>query len=344
MEEQIKEYAKEIGIVAIGITGPGRFDDALPIYRKRILRGYLTGGRVPKPGFEEPDLELRVNPALSLSGVNSIVSVAVPYNTDYSQSRKPEYHGQIAKVAWGRDYHVVVSDKMNRIVQFLKDFYPDIRYKMMVDSGPLIDRVVALRAGLGWIGKNNTLIVPGVGSWVFLGEILIDKKLQADSPITMDCGRCEECIKACPTRALVEPHVLNARLCLSYVTQNQDVPSSWILTRLGRRLYGCDICQEACPHNRTAPRIGDKAFTPDVVSPFPDLIRTIEMDAKSHAETFGQTSAGWIGHTLIQRNAILALADYKDTRNLPLVKKLQHDSRPLIREISAKAERIIFET
>ena len=176
IEDEIKDYAGEIGVASIGVTSSERLDIALPIYRRRMERGYLTG-------FEERDLELRLDPRQSLAGVQSIISIAVPYNVDYVPSREPKFHGQIARVAWGRDYHVVVSEKLTKISKLLKEYFPDLKYAMMVDTGPLLDRVIAWRAGLGWFGKNNTLIVPRVGSWVFLGEILITTRLRTDSPI-----------------------------------------------------------------------------------------------------------------------------------------------------------------
>lgn len=334
VEDEIKDYAREIGVAAVGITGPERLDVALPIYRRRMERGYLTG-------FEERDLELRLDPGRNLAGVQSVISLAVPYNLDYVQSRKPRFSGQIARVAWGRDYHAVVSEKMTELSAFLKDHFADLRYTAMVDSGPLMDRVIAWRAGLGWFGKNNTLIVPRVGSWVFLGEILINKRLRTDSPIQGDCGQCEECLKACPTKALVEPHMLNGKICLSYLTQTADPAPDQIVQKIERRVYGCDVCQEVCPYNKAAPKIGDKAFTPHVVDPHPDLLDLIGMDQRRFEETVGQTSAGWVGRSIIQRNAIIALADYKDPDTLPIVEKLQGDERPLISGVSRFATKAI---
>jgi len=334
IEDEIKEYAREIGAAAVGITGPERLDEALPIYRRRIERGYLTG-------FEERDLELRLDPARSLAGVQSVISLAVPYNVDYVQSTTPKFSGQIARVAWGRDYHAVVSEKMAKLSAFLKDRFAGLKCAAMVDSGPLMDRVIAWRAGLGWFGKNNTLIVPRVGSWVFLGELLIDKRLRTDSPTTGDCGQCEECLKACPTKALVEPYMLNGKICLSYLTQTADQAPDQLVRKMGRRVYGCDICQEVCPYNKAAPKIGDKAFTPHVLDPRPDLIDLISMDQRRFEETVNQTSAGWVGRSVIQRNAIIALADYKDPDTLPIVEKLQADDRPLISNASRWAEKAI---
>lgn len=334
IEDEIKDYARKIGIAATGVTGPERLDIALPIYRRRIQRGYLTG-------FEDRDLELRLDPRRTMTGVQSIISVAVPYNVDYVPRTKPTFHGQIARVAWGRDYHVVVSEKMTKISELLNEHFPDLKYTLMVDTGPLLDRVIAWRGGLGWFGKNNTLIVPRVGSWVFLGEILINKRLRADSPIQGDCGQCEECLKACPTKALVEPYMLNGRICLSYLTQTADPLPDWIVPKIERRIYGCDVCQQVCPYNKGAPKIGDRAFTPHLLDPHPDLLDLISMDRRRYVETVAQTSAGWVGRDIIQRNAIVALADYKDPSTLPTVEKLRDDDRQLISDASRWATKVI---
>jgi len=326
-KSKIKNYARSIGIVAVGVTGPERFDIVLPIYKKRIDRGYLSG-------FEEKNLELRLDPHLSMREVKSIISLAVPYNVDYRQEKKPKYHGQVARVGWGRDYHVVVTDKMTKLVQFIRDIHPDVKYRMMVDGGPLMDRAVAWRAGLGWIGKNNTLIVPRIGSYVFLGEVLIDKYLEPDSPLRMNCGECEQCMKACPTGALVEPFTLNTKVCLSYITQAAEQIPDWAVSKMEGRIYGCDICQDACPHNVAAPKIGDKAFTPSTIEPCPDLIDLASMDFARWRETVGQTAGEWIGRSIIQRNAIVGLSNYADPQILPFLEKLQDDPRTLIRDVA----------
>jgi epoxyqueuosine reductase len=322
-KDAIKNYARSIGVAAIGVTGPERFDIVLPIYKKRIERGYLSG-------FEEKNLELRLDPHLSMPEVKSIISLAVPYNVDYRQEKKPKYHGQVARVGWGRDYHVVVTEKMTKLAQFIRELYPDLKYHMMVDGGPLMDRAVAWRAGLGWIGKNNTLIVPRVGSYVFLGEILIDKYLESDSPLKMSCGECEQCLKACPTGALVEPFTLNTKTCLSYLTQTAEQIPDWVVPKMEGRIYGCDICQDACPHNVGAPKIGDRGFVPSTIEPYPDLIELASMDPAHWIETVGQTAGEWVGRGIIQRNAIVGLSDYDDPQILSFLQKLQDDPRALI--------------
>jgi len=341
-KNELKSYAKEIGIASLGVTGPEPLDNyATAIYKKRIENKYLTGGKNPLPGFEQKNLQLRFDPRQSFSGVKSIISLAIPYNVDHSQPEKGKFHGQLARVGWGRDYHVVVTEKMTRLVQFLRDFFPDLRYKLMVDTGPLLERGFAWRAGLGWIGKNNTLIVPGVGSFVFLGEILIDKRLEPDVPLDENCGECEECIEACPTHALVEPYMLNTRICLSFLTQISELPPEWVLPVMKGRIYGCDTCQDVCPYNKAAPKIGEKAFIPDIFEPFPDLIELIYMDLKKYIEIIGPTSAEWVGRSILQKNAIVGLADYKDPSTLPVIKRLEQDQRSTVRQAAQWAEKYI---
>jgi len=341
-KKELKTYAKEIGIVALGVTDAGPIEGkAKDIYLKRIEKGFLSGGDVPCYGFEEKNLKSRFDPKKSFSRAKSLISAAVPYKINYKQGEKPKYHGYLARVGWGKDYHLVVSEKLRKLCQFIRDFFPQVKYRTMVDTGPLLERGFAVRAGVGWIGKNNTLIVPDIGSFVFLGEILVDIELEPDVSLNRDCGGCTECLKACPTGALVEPYMLNTRICISFLTQIPELPQDWILPHMNRMIYGCDICQEVCPFNKTAPDAGDKAFIPEQFPPYPDLMDLINMDVKRYIEIVGNSSAEWVGRDVIQKNAILALTQYSDPKLVPVLKKLQKNKRPLIYKAARLAERIL---
>ena len=148
-------------------------------------------------------------------------------------------------------------------------------------------------------------------------------------------------MKACPTQALSEPYMLNTKICLSLITQIYELPPNWILSKLEGRIYGCDVCQEVCPFNKTAPKIGDKAFLPTKFKPFPDLLELISMDVKRFIEVVGPTSAEWIGRSIIQKNAILGLINYNDSSILSHIKKIKNDNRPYIKEIAIFAENYI---
>jgi len=339
-KEKLKAYAKEIGVVALGVTGTKPISgEAELIYRRRIERGFLSGGNVPYRGFEEKNLKQCFDPKQSFPSAKSLISIAVPYKISYSQETKPEYHGYLARVGWGRDYHLVVREKIKKLCKFIRNFFPEVNFRTMVDNGPLLERGFAARAGLGWIGKNNTLIVPNVGSFVYLGEILLDIELEEDAPLNIDCGECTDCLKACPTGALVEPYMLNVRTCISFLTQIPELPEDWIFPHMDRMIYGCDICQEVCPFNKSGPSLGDPAFFPERFLPYHDLIDLISMDVKRYTEVIGQTSAEWVGRDTMQKNAIVALAHYDDPGILPYLRKLQKDERPLIKNAAIQVEK-----
>ena len=333
LKEELKVYAEEIGIAALGVADPEALADqeGLNVYRERVRRSFLTGGDKPRAGFEPADFNRRIDPRRILRDVKSIIVVAVPYKVDFSQKDVPFLAGRVARVGWGRDYHLVVSEKLRKIEQYFRDALGDIKAVSMVDSGPLFERAFAVRAGVGWIGKNNTLIVPKVGSYVYLGEILLDRKIEPDQPLDRGCGSCTKCIEACPTGALVEPWMLNTRVCISYLTQVSEVAPEWIVPLLGGNIYGCDICQDACPFNARAPYAGDPEFCPRYLLPQPDLRELMEMDARVFIEKIGSTAAEWVGREVLQKNALVALIRYSNAEVSGLLEKAEQDSRPLIR-------------
>lgn len=333
LKEELKSYAAEIGIAALGVAGPETLgeNEGLSIYRERVRRSFLTGGDKPRAGFEPPDYERRIDPLRSLRGVRSIVVIAVPYKVNYLQESIPDLSGKVARVGWGRDYHLVVAEKLRKIEQFLHDALGEIRTRPIVDSGPLFERAFAVRSGIGWIGKNNTLIVPRVGSYVYLGELLLDQAIEPDSPLDRDCGACTKCLEACPTKALVEPRMLNTRICISYLTQVLEVAPEWIVPLIDGNLYGCDICQDACPFNKKAPFAGDPEFLPRQLLPQPDLRQILGMDVKDYIEIVGITAAEWVGREILQKNALVALTRYRSPEALELLELAQRDKRPGIR-------------
>ena len=193
LKKQIINYSKKIGIDKIGFTGGEPFSDIEVILQEHQNRGYTSG-------FEEKDLKLRVDPALSLPGVRSIISVALAYPIrlpDYASDRDQE-RGLFCRASWGQDYHLVLRDKLTKLEQFIKSKVHWTESLIMVDTGPLSDRAVAYRAGLGWLGKNGSLITEEFGSFIYLGEFLTNLPLEPDPIAKNQCGSCTKCIKACP--------------------------------------------------------------------------------------------------------------------------------------------------
>jgi epoxyqueuosine reductase len=215
---------------------------------------------------------------------------------------------------------------------------PEARIKPMVDTGELSDRAVAERAGIGWSGKNCSLINPKWGSWIYLGEMITNLPLPPDRPIEDGCGECTRCIDACPTGALVGPGELDAKRCISYVTQTKDMVSDEWMRKIGNRLYGCDTCQVVCPVNRGIDARHHEELLPDPETAKPLLRPLLTMGNREFRDRFGSTAAAWRGRKPIQRNALIALGNFRDRESVPDVARvLREDPRPVLRGTAAWA-------
>lgn len=334
LKDELKQYALEIGIDKIGICS------AEPFYelRERLIEHRKKGY---ESGFEEKDIEKRTDPSLTVPGAQSIIAIAMAYPSKLPANPSQAsgaYRGIMAKVSWGQDYHHVLRDRLQQLKNFLTARIPDAAAEIMVDTGVLSDRAVAERAGLGWIGKNTALITPEFGSWVYLGEMVTDVRLPPDEPLSDGCGDCTRCLDACPTQALVQPRQLDAQSCIAYLTLTRDSLAKEYREKIGTRLYGCDTCQTVCPYNKGMNMTGHPEFAPDPEKSKPLLRPLLHMTKSEFREKFGTSSAAWRGKKPIQRNAIIALAHFKDESAVPeLTDLLYNDPRPVIRETAAWA-------
>lgn len=333
-KQSIIDYAKEIGIDKIGFASADPFTtlkERLIVHREK---GYESG-------FEEPDLEKRTKPELLLDGARSLISIALAYPSKLKNPPKSEpgaYRGILCRAAWGTDYHHVLRDKLDKLTRFIKELEPAARIESMVDTGALSDRAVAERAGIGFVGKNCAIITPEFGSWVYLGELVTNLPLPSDQPIEEGCGDCNICVDACPTGALIQGGQLDAQRCVAYLTQVKDFIPDEFRGKIGNRLYGCDTCQTVCPKNRRIDNDHHAEFQPDPEIAKPLLIPLLQMSNKEFKEKFGQSSSSWRGKKPIQRNAILALAHFKDRTAVPHLERLLfEDPRPVIRGTAAWA-------
>ncbi|MDN4094385.1 tRNA epoxyqueuosine(34) reductase QueG [Brevibacillus agri] len=333
-KQSIIDYAKEIGIDKIGFASA----DPFLTLKERLIEHREKGY---ESGFEEPDLEKRTNPSLLLEGARSLISIALAYPSKLENPPKSEpgaYRGILCRAAWGVDYHHVLRDKLDKLGKFIQELEPGAKIESMVDTGALSDRAVAERAGVGFVGKNCAVITPEFGSWVYLGELLTNLPLPIDHPIEEGCGDCNICVDACPTGALVQGGQLNAQRCVAFLTQVKDFIPDEFRGKIGNRLYGCDTCQTVCPKNRRINSNHHPEFQPDPEIAKPLLIPLLEMSNKEFKEKFGLSSSSWRGKKPIQRNAILALAHFKDRTAVPhLARLLANDPRPVIRGTAAWA-------
>ncbi len=253
----VKTRARELGFDVCGVAPAEPFDGL------NRLAEWIDLGRHADMAWLERSLEKRRDPRLVLDSARAIVSCAVVYNTDQPYSSTlPAGRAAIARYAWGDDYHLVIERRLETLETWMREHggegFASRRY---VDTGPLSEKAIAARAGLGWIGKNTCLIHQELGSWLFLGEIITTLPLAPDAPVFDRCGSCTLCLDACPTGALVAPYQLDARTCLSYVTieHRGDLPEA-AAASVGNHVYGCDICQDVCPWNRRAAVSADPAW------------------------------------------------------------------------------------
>lgn len=334
LKEELIQYAKEIGVDKIRFASADTFDSLKDRLILHESLGYLSG-------FEEPDIEKRTNPSLLLPKAKSIVAIALAYPSkmkDAPRSTKDSRRGIFCRASWGTDYHVVLKKKLDMLEEFLRSKHVDIRTKSMVDTGELSDRAVAERAGIGFSAKNCMIITPEFGSYVYLAEMITNVPFEPDEKIEDQCGTCNKCVDSCPTGALVNPGQLNSQRCISFLTQTKGFLPDEFRSKIGNRLYGCDTCQIVCPINKGKDFHLHPEMEPDPEIAKPLLKPLLTISNREFKEKYGHVSGSWRGKKPIQRNAILALAHFKDTSALPVLIELMHkDPRPVIRGTAAWA-------
>lgn len=297
LKENIILFAKNNSIDKIGFCTAEPFYNVSNIIKSRMEKGYLSG-------FEEKDIEKRINPKLTMYSAESIIIIAENYNKNFEFKLDNKLRANLSMCAIGEDYHKIVKRKLEMLGEYIKEVKENIEYKIFVDTGPLVEREIAKRAGIGWQGKNCSIITKEFGSWVFIGYMLINIKIESDYEIIGDCSKCNKCIETCPTGALGYNYEFNAKKCISYLTQTKDIISEDLEQKIGIQLYGCDICQKVCPYNKYA-EIKETISDIDMVKP--DIIQLLSMSNKDFKNTYGKTAAGWRGKKVLQRNANIVL-------------------------------------
>jgi len=310
IKEEIINLAKEIGISKIGFTTADDFD-----YLEKSLRLAVEEGR--NSGFEHKNIEERIKPKLSLASAKTIISIAVAYPHKLKQQpQKTAYkRGKFTPNSWGLDYHYVLQDKLDRLAKGIEELTADFEYKGMVDTGALVDTAVAQRAGIGFIGKNGLVISKEFGSYMFLGELITNLDIEPDQPVDYGCGDCNRCVTACPTSCLIGDGSMNAKRCLSFQTQDKGVMDLEFRKKIKTVIYGCDICQICCPYNKGLDNPLATEIDPDLSHP--ELLPFLELSNGQFKEKFGHVAGSWRGKNILQRNAIIALANANDRSAIP---------------------------
>ena len=310
LKEKIIQLSKELGISKIGFTTADDF-----AYLEKSLRAGVEEGRTT--GFEHKNIEDRLDPKLSLASARTIISIALAYPRRLPQQpQKTAFRrGKITPNSWGLDYHYILQDKLERLARGIEELTADFEYKGMVDTGALVDTAVARRAGIGFIGKNGLVISKEFGSYMFLGELITNLELEPDQPVDYDCGDCNRCVEACPTSCLLGDSTMYAKRCLSFQTQDKGMMDLEFRKKIKTVIYGCDICQICCPYNKgiDSPPVVD--IDPDLAQP--ELIPFLELSNGQFKEKFGLIAGSWRGKNILQRNAIIALANAHDRSAIP---------------------------
>jgi epoxyqueuosine reductase len=328
LEDRIKEQARTLGFELVGIA-PATEADGL-----ERLEAWLEQGFAGEMTYMERHAQARRHPRSILAEVRSVVMVGINYYQEDSASQTLRGSGRVARYARGEDYHDVLRQRLGRLLDWVKKESPACRGRGVVDTAPLLERDFARRAGLGWFGKNTMLLNKGLGSYFFLGALLLDLQLEADPPHeTRHCGSCTACLDACPTQAFVGPGQLDARRCISYLTIEVKGPiDPGLRAGLGDWVFGCDVCQEVCPWNRKAPVATEPAFhaRPDL-----EAIRLAELLSLSEHDfrrRFGGTALMRSKRRGLLRNAALVLGNQKDAAALPALRAAMTDPDPVVRD------------
>jgi epoxyqueuosine reductase len=300
LTQKIKQKALEIGFHKVGVARA----EALVEEGER-LKEWLNAGYHGEMRWMEREPEKRADPRLIFPEAKSVVAVALNYFTPHEHEENST-KGKISRYAWGDDYHDVLKEKLRELLAFIKTLDETADGKICVDTVPVMDKIWAARAGLGWIGKHSNLITKDFGSWVFLGEILLNLELEADARIEPDhCGHCTACLDACPTDAIVAARVVDSRRCLSYATielRSPDLPAE-IEKNLNGWLYGCDICQDVCPWNRFEKPTAEKRFEPRAGNVSADLDEVLNLSPERYAERFRRSAIKRTKLAGLKRNA-----------------------------------------
>ena len=296
----VKAKALELGFHAVGIVPAENLNEENKRRREWLGRGFQ--GEMP---YLARDPDQRTEPSKVFPDARSVVVVALNYYTPHQHVVDPKV-GKVSRYAWGEDYHDVLGERLRELLEWTKRNWPEADGKVCVDIQPMMDKACAVRAGLGWMGKHTNVITHDYGSWVFIGELLLNLQLAYDEDQIADqCGSCTMCIDACPTGANVEPYLLDANLCISHATiesRATEIPRD-IELKLDGWVYGCDVCQDVCPWNQSAVITDEPRFEPRPGNVNAVLEDLLELEPESYAARFRKSAMKRAKLTGLQRNA-----------------------------------------
>tara|TARA_Y100000589_G_scaffold330028_1_gene378427 strand:+ start:9502 stop:10431 length:930 start_codon:yes stop_codon:yes gene_type:complete len=294
-KELIKSEAYRLGFDYVGVSKAEFLEEDAP-----RLENYLQKNHHGKMNYMENHFDKRLDPRLLVDDAKSVVSFMINYFPEKTQNKNSP---KIAKYAYGQDYHLVIRQKLNQLLEFINHEIGEVSGRGFVDSAPVLDKAWAKKSGLGWVGKNGNLINKKSGSFFFIAELIIDLELPSDGPVTDHCGTCTACIDECPTEAIVEPMVVDGSKCISYYTieLKESIPES-VNGKFDNWMFGCDICQDICPWNRLS-----KPHNEPLFNPHPDLLSMTQKDwdhinQESFSKLFSKSAVKRTKLTGLKRN------------------------------------------
>ncbi|HZZ65488.1 MAG TPA: tRNA epoxyqueuosine(34) reductase QueG [Candidatus Baltobacteraceae bacterium] len=326
------DQAKRLGASDVRVTDATAHGPAQASMHAAFRRGDFETW-----GYDDAYAAKAATPEHLLPGAQSVICIAVPYRTEDPQPRRLE--GRISNYAWSADYHHRLKALLRTIAQRIDEAAGASVTAIACDTKPLAERAFAARAGLGWIGKHTNLITPQAGSFVFLGEIVTTLRLPPDEPLRKTCGSCTRCLPACPTGALRGNYTIDATRCISDLTQRTDGIPLELRPFIGTWVWGCDLCQIACPPNERAVVQGgpeNRATSPETATP--DLVKLLQLRSGEFKRTYRATAIGWRGAAVLRRNAAVALGNALDRSTVPaLSRALSSDPHAQVRGHAAWA-------
>ncbi|MDP6040264.1 MAG: tRNA epoxyqueuosine(34) reductase QueG [Candidatus Latescibacteria bacterium] len=334
MTDEIKAAARRLGFDPVGVTSVD------PPQHWAFYQQWLNSGYAGEMGYLARNQERRFDPREIVPDAKCVLCVGLNYLPGEQTPESDGLHkGQVARYARGDDYHDAMKGRLFDLLDAIREIEPSAQGRIYVDTGPVLERDFAARAGLGWFGKHTCLIDKGRGSWFFLGEIILNLDLEVDGPQTDHCGTCTRCLDACPTDAIIEPYVVDSRRCVSYLTIELKgaIPRD-LRSGIGDWVFGCDICQEACPWNRKyAQPTQDEPFQAREALDAPNLVDLLQMDQAAFSKKFKGSPIKRTKRRGLLRNVAVALGNIGTVSDVPVLVDALHDSEVLIRQHAAWA-------